>query len=117
MADENLPITSNAEFEKLAADAADADPGIYILNLYVSGMTPRSTEAINNLRTICEQHLSGRYELQIIDIYKHPEQAGQEQVIATPTLVKRLPAPIRRLVGTLSDEERVLVGLDLVKKK
>jgi circadian clock protein KaiB len=117
MAEENPLINSNAEFEQLAADAADADSSSYVLSLYVSGMTPRSTEAINNLRQICEQHLSGRYELQIIDIYKHPELAGQEQVIATPTLVKRLPAPIRRLVGTLSDEERVLVGLDLAKRR
>src|SRR3954470_11582957 len=94
------------EFERLAAKASAPQ---YVLRLYVSGLTPRSTEAINNLTRICEEHLKGRYELEIIDIYKHPELAGSDQIIATPTLVKRLPVPLRSLVGTLSNVDRVLV--------
>jgi circadian clock protein KaiB len=105
---------SLAEFEQLAAVP---DASTYVLRLYVSGMTPRSTEAINNLTAICNEHLKDRYELEVIDIYKHPELTATDQVIATPTLVKKLPLPLRRLVGTLSDEERVLVGLNLVKKR
>ena len=91
-------------------DSSDAK---YVLRLYVSGMTPRSTEAINNLKAICDEHLKDRYELEVIDIYKQPEVTSTDQIIATPTLVKKLPLPLRRLVGTLSNEERVLVGLDL----
>jgi circadian clock protein KaiB len=107
---------STDEFERLAAGAGMEIPG-YVLRLYVSGMTPRSTEAINNLTAICEKHLKDRYELEVIDIYKHPELAQADQIIAAPTLVKRLPLPLRNLVGTLSDEERVLVGLNLIKKR
>lgn len=104
--------SSTREFESLLAGEAPN----YVLRLYVSGMTARSTEAIGNIRAICEEYLHGRYELEIIDVYKHPEMTGPDQIVATPTLVKELPAPLRRLVGTLTDEERVLVGLDLVKK-
>jgi len=88
-----------------------------VLRLYVSGMTPRSMEAINNLTALCEEHLKGRYELEVIDIYKQPELSAADQIIATPTLVKKLPLPLRKLVGTLSDEESVLVGLNLVRKR
>src|SRR5436853_6210331 len=102
------------EFEQLAALSKTST---YVLRLYVSGMTPRSTEAINNLTAICEEHLKDRYELEVIDIYKQPELTTADQIIATPTLVKKLPSPLRKLVGTLSDEERVLVGLNLVGKK
>lgn len=103
---------STAEFEELAAARA---VGKYVLCLYISGMTPRSTEAIHNLQEICEQYLGDEstYELQIIDLYKHPELARADQVIATPTLVKRQPGALRRLVGTLSNKQQVLAGLDL----
>lgn len=113
MDDAHAKRDSTSEFERLAVEAAQGD---YVLRLYVSGMTPRSTEAINNLMTICEHHLKGRYQLEVVDLYKHPEAASTEQIVATPTLVKQLPLPLRRLVGTLSNEERVLVGLNLVKK-
>jgi circadian clock protein KaiB len=86
----------------------------YILKLYVTGLTSRSAHAVENLRTFCEKHLAGRYELQIIDIYQQPELARTEQIVAVPTLIKKLPLPLRRLIGDMSDEERVLVGLDLV---
>ena len=85
----------------------------YVLRLYVTGMTPRSTEAISSIKAICEEHLNGRYDLEVIDIYQHPRLAKDEQIIAVPTLVKELPAPLRRLIGNLSDRERVLFGLDL----
>jgi len=85
----------------------------FVLRLYITGMTPRSTEAFANIKAICEEHLHGRYELEVIDIYEHPSLAKDEQIIAVPTLVKRLPSPLRRLIGNLADKERVLLGLDL----
>ena len=88
----------------------------YVLRLYVTGQTPRSLRAIENIKRICEKHLSGRYDLEVIDIYQHPSLAAGERIIAAPTLVKSLPAPIRRFVGDLSDTEKVLFGLDLIPK-
>jgi circadian clock protein KaiB len=90
---------------------ANAEP--YILCLYVTGMSPRSAEAYANIRAICEKHLHGRYDLEVVDIYKQPSSARDEQIIAAPTLVKRLPVPLKRLVGDLSREDRVLMGLGL----
>jgi len=86
----------------------------YSLSLYVTGMTPRSTDAIAAIKSICEEFLQGRYDLEVVDIYQHPEQARSAQIIASPTLLKRLPVPLRRLIGDLSNRERVLIGLDLV---
>ena len=88
----------------------------YLLRLYVTGMTPRSTEAFATIKALCEERLQGRYELEVIDIYQHPQLAVDEQIIAVPTLVKMLPAPLRRLVGDLSNLDRVLLGLDLRRK-
>ena len=85
----------------------------YVLRLYVTGMTARSAEAIATIQSICKERLNGRYDLQVIDIYQHPKLAKDEQIIAAPTLVKRLPAPLRRFIGALSDRDRVLLGLDL----
>ena len=85
----------------------------YVLKLYITGSTPRSTRAIENLRRICERHLSGRYRLEIVDIYAHPEAAREGQVIAAPTLVRLTPEPLRRIIGDLGDEDRVLLGLEL----
>lgn len=87
--------------------------GRYVLRLYVSGMTPRSSAAIAAIKALCATHLQGRYDLDVVDIYQHPELAKQGQVIAVPTLVRELPAPLRRLIGNLVDEERLLKGLDL----
>ena len=101
-------------FEKTLEHTRDAER--YVLRLYVTGMTPRCMEAFANIKAICEEHLSGRYDLEVIDIYERPRLAKDEQIIAVPTLVKRLPAPLRRLIGDLSDEERVLLGLDLRRK-
>ena len=101
-------------FEKLMA-GTDSEAH-YVLRLYVTGMTARSTEAFASIKAICEERLQGRYELEVIDIYQHPQLAIDEQIIAVPTLVKQLPPPLRRLVGDLSNEERVLLGLDLRRK-
>jgi len=85
----------------------------YTLRLYVAGVTPRSANAIKNIKKICEEHLQGRYDLQVIDVYQHPTLAEGEQIIAAPTLIKKLPLPLRRFIGDMSDTEKILVGLDL----
>jgi circadian clock protein KaiB len=112
MAKKNSATTAAFE-ESVAAPPAEEH---YVLRLYVTGMTPRSTEAFAAIKAICEERLRGRYELEVIDIYQHPQLAIDEQIIAVPTLVKMLPAPLRRLVGDLSNVERVLLGLDLRRK-
>ena len=89
----------------------------YTLRLYVAGMTPASTAAIMNIRKICDDNLQGRYELAVIDIYQQPVLARDEQILAAPTLIKKLPAPIRRFIGDMSNKERILVGLDLRPKE
>ncbi len=99
------------------ADEADTDDSeTYVLRLYVAGMTQRSTEAFAIIKGICERELKGRYDLEVIDIYQHPQLAKDEQIIAVPTLLKKLPSPLRRFIGNLSDQERVLMGLDLRTK-
>ncbi len=85
----------------------------YVLRLYVAGISPRSEEAIRNVKATCEKHLAGRYHLEVVDIYQQPVLAKGEQIIAAPTLVKRLPLPLRRLIGNMSEEDKILVGLDL----
>ena len=85
----------------------------YMLKLYVTGQSPRTEKAIANLRRICEEDLHGRYELQIIDVLENPQLAEDAKILATPTLIKRLPPPLRRVIGDLSDKEKVLLGLDV----
>jgi circadian clock protein KaiB len=85
----------------------------YILRLYVAGQTHKSVTALANLKRICEEHLAGRYRLEIIDLLEQPQLAAGDQILAVPTLVRRLPPPLKRIIGNLSDSERVLVGLDL----
>jgi circadian clock protein KaiB len=106
--------TSEQEFEKVVKRSKDAK---YILRLYIAGLTPRSTKAIANVKEICEKYLKGRYELDVVDIYQQPKLAQGEQIIAAPTLIKKLPLPLRRLIGDMSDTERFLVGIDLKPKK
>ena len=110
MARRQTPVEKAAAFG-LLAEAGNTMR--YVLRLYVTGMSPRSQRAIENLKATCEAHLKGRYELEIVDIYRHPALAEGEQIVATPTLIRKLPLPLRRLVGDLSDRERVLFGLDL----
>lgn len=88
----------------------------YVLRLFITGTTPRSARAIANLRRVCEEHLKGEYDLEVVDIYQHPESAKEHQIIAAPTLVRVLPLPLRKIIGDLADEERVLAGLDLQPK-
>ena len=88
----------------------------YILRLYVAGMTSRSARSVDNVRAFCAKHLEGRYELQVIDVYQQPAVARSEQLFAAPTLIKKLPLPLRRLIGDMSNEDRILVGLDLVPR-
>lgn len=85
----------------------------YILRLYVTGSTTRSVMAITNLKKICEEYLEGRYELEMIDLYQKPSLAVANQIIAAPTLIKKLPLPFRRIIGDMSNKEKVLLGLDL----
>jgi circadian clock protein KaiB len=87
-----------------------------VLRLYVTGMTPRSLQAIDNLKKICEDYLQGRYDLEVIDIYQQPNLAKGEQILAAPTLIRKLPLPMRRFVGDLSNKEKILLGLDLKPK-
>jgi circadian clock protein KaiB len=102
-------------FEK--ALAGEPDAAHYRLRLFVSGTTPRSARAIQNIRALCEEKLQNRYELEVIDIYQHPELVKPEQIVVTPTLVKKLPLPVRKIIGDLSDNDRVLVGLDIVPRE
>jgi circadian clock protein KaiB len=89
------------------------NPAFWRLRLYVAGQTPKSMKALANLKTICENHLSGSYEIEVVDLIQNPKLAAGDQILAIPTLVRRLPEPVRKIIGDLSDEQRVLVGLDL----
>lgn len=99
------------EFEKFLDQAPARDH--YVLALYVTGNTSRSAQAVSNIRRLCEEHLTGRYELEVIDIYQNPGRLAGDQIVAAPTLVKREPFPAQRLVGNLDDSERVMIGLNL----
>ncbi len=90
---------------------------IWELRLYVAGQTPKSLAAFANLKKICEEHLAGQYHIEVIDLLKKPQLASGDQILAIPTLVRKLPAPIRKIIGDLSDTERVLVGLNLREQK
>jgi circadian clock protein KaiB len=94
-------------------DAADPSQAPYVLKLFVTGTTPRSLRAITNLQVILQEHLAGRYELQIVDLYQQPELAKDNQLVAAPTLIKRLPEPSRRVIGDMSNTAEVLLGLDI----
>jgi circadian clock protein KaiB len=112
-------MTENAsgtdEFEAIGTAAATRASVHYVLRLYITGTTSQSTRAILNIRKICEEHLEGRYELEVVDISQHPTLAIGEQIIAAPTLIKKLPLPIRRFIGDMSLTERILLGLGLRK--
>jgi circadian clock protein KaiB len=94
------------------APASPTD-GTYHLRLYVAGQSPKSVRAVENLRRVCEEHLAGRYTIELVDLVEHPHLARGDEIIAVPTLVRKLPEPMRRIIGDLSDTERVLVGLQL----
>ena len=110
--------TSESEETKRELEKAALDqPQRYVLRLYITGTTPASTRAIEKVKSVCEEHLQGRYELEVIDIYQTPALAKDHQIIATPTLIKVLPTPLRRFIGDLSRAEKILFGLDLREKK
>ena len=94
----------------------DPDPTHYHLRLYVAGQTTKSLAAMANLKRVCEEHLAGRYEIEVIDLVQQPKLAAGDQILAIPTLVRRLPAPLKRIIGDLSNTEKVLVGLDIRPK-
>ncbi len=96
---------------------AGTEAPTFVLKLYVSGSTPRAARAIENLQRVCEQELRGQYELRIIDVLEHPELAEDDKVLATPTLIKQLPPPLRRVIGDLSDSDKVLLGLGLEQRQ
>ncbi len=100
----------------LAAAAESAGRPHHVLRLYIAGLTPRSQDAIRTVTALCEEHLAGRYQLEVIDIYQQPVLAKGEQIVAVPTLIKKLPLPLRKLIGSMADKDRVLVGLDLREK-
>ena len=106
-----MPLSDN----RLAA--SPSEPNTYVLRLYVAGKTPKSVLAFTNLKQICENHLQGRYEIEIIDLLENPQLARGDQILAVPTLVRRLPEPIKKIIGDLSNTERVLVGLDLQERR
>jgi circadian clock protein KaiB len=107
--------------EKMMAESTDdqepfiplQEDEIYILRLYVAGQTKKSLTAFANLKRICEEHLAGKYRIEVIDLLEHPQLAKGDQILAVPTLVRRLPPPVRKIIGDLSNTERVLVGLDV----
>lgn len=109
--------TNEIEYSTNQFESALEDTNIekYVLRLYVAGMSPKSIHAISNIKNICEEHLKGRYNLEVIDLYQTPLLAKGEQIIAAPTLIKKLPLPLRRIIGDMSGTERLLVGLDLRK--
>ena len=94
----------------------DGDPGPYHLRLYVAGQTAKSMAAMANLKRVCEEHLPGRYDIEVIDLLLNPQLAAGDQILAIPTLVRKLPAPLKRIIGDLSNTEKVLVGLDIRPK-
>ena len=89
--------------------------GQWRLRLYVAGQTPKSVTAFANLKKLCEEYLQGQYQIEIIDLLQHPELAKQDRILAIPTLVRRLPPPMRQIIGDLSNQEKVLLGLDIKK--
>jgi circadian clock protein KaiB len=94
-------------------ETQEATPETWQLRLYVAGQTPRSVAAFANLKKICEEHLPGRYDIEVVDLVKHPQLAAGDQILAIPTLVRKLPQPLRKIVGDLRDTERALVGLQI----
>lgn len=111
----NVSRPDDAPLQSGGVVREDLAGGNYNLRLYVAGQTPKSLAAIANLKRICEEHLAGRYTIDVIDLVVTPQLAAGDQIVALPTLVRRLPPPLKRIIGNLSDTERVLVGLDIRK--
>jgi len=115
MNDEQMESSESEEFSSTIdaeGNAADGAP-MYDLRLYVAGQSPRSVRALENLRVVCDEHLAGRYRVEVIDLLVNPSLARGDEIVAVPTLVRKLPEPIRKIIGDLSDTDRVLVGLQV----
>jgi circadian clock protein KaiB len=112
MAKKSLPSVQSDD----GRSGREPNEAFYELRLYGAGLTPQSQRAIKHVNAICREHLAGRYQLQVIDIYQQPVLAKGEQIIAVPTLIKHLPHPLRKLIGNMADADKVLVGLDLRPK-
>jgi len=97
---------------KASEEAAEAE-SVWDLRLYVAGQSPKSVAAFNNLKTLCEEHLAGRYRIELVDLIQNPKLARDDQIVAIPTLVRKLPSPMRKIIGDLSDTDRALIGLQL----
>jgi circadian clock protein KaiB len=111
-----MPEKTRTNRNSAGKDAdTDSEQEAWILRLYVAGQTPNSLAAFDNLKKICEEHMKGRYRIEVIDLLKNPQLAKDHQIIAVPTLIRKLPTPVKKIIGNLSDTERVLVGLDLRK--
>ncbi len=104
-------------FESDNASESKGNKETWNLRLYVAGQTPKSLEAFSNLKIICQTYLEGKYNIEIIDLSEHPELAKEDQILAIPTLVRKLPEPIKKIIGTLANEEKVLKGLEIKSKK
>ena len=113
--DHNEPVDSTPEFEELLQEATHRVR--YVLRLYITGATDRSSRAVTNIRWVCEHYLEGRYDLRVVDIYQQPSLAKTYEIIAAPTLVKSEPLPLKRLVGDFSDRERLLAGLGISRAR
>lgn len=105
-------LSSTADFEELLKNCHSREER-YVLKLYITGTTTRAAQAVTSIRQLCDTHLSGRYDLEVIDIYQQPGAASKDQIIAAPTLIKEEPFPSRRVVGNLTDKEKILVSLDI----
>ncbi len=106
--------TRQSESKARPPKAGEESPQeFFILRLYVAGQTPKSLAAFANLKRICEEHLAGQYQIEVIDLLENPQLAAGDQILAIPTLVRKLPPPVRKIIGDLSNTERVLIGLDL----
>jgi circadian clock protein KaiB len=105
-----------SELEDFETSLHEEDGEQYVLRLYITGMTPNSKRAVENIKKICNEHLTGRYELEIIDIYQQPSLAASEQIIAAPTLVKLFPSPLKKIIGDLSNTDKVLQSLNVRPK-
>ncbi len=106
-------MSTDAPAAGIGTPDLDIDPETYDLRLYVAGQSPRSVRALDNLRLVCDEHLAGRYRVEVIDLLVNPGLARGDEILAVPTLVRKLPEPIRKIIGDLSDTDRVLVGLQL----
>ena len=113
----NEEYTMNKDSNSIKTESTDKVSEIWNLRLYVAGQTPKSIEAFANLKKICETHLKDKYIIEVIDLVENPELSKDDQILAIPTLVRKLPEPIKKIIGTLAKEEKVLVGLDIKSVK